>query len=265
MKLNVPVFLAGSRLNTFGLALAAGLVLSGLLCGCGAKPAPLYSIRMEHLKATFFTDQKLQEVVSLPQPTPGAPQAEAWELLGKAAEEEKEGKMDQVKQSLNALLGQTNVETRLHLWAWAALRRLGASPEPAAAEIVRGLVLEAPAGQGVDTTAVYADGTVRSINNSEAVTVVEKPSPRIQELVKKLLSEGQSQLADAPSVTNRPPLVLGETRLTLLTFGGNHARTQGGPQSGKWKLPDEITQDFSQLQQFMLEDVMVKPKPAATP
>ncbi len=242
------------------------LALGGLMCGCGGqKNAPLYSMRMERVKATLFADQKLTEVVNLPQPPPGTPQSENWDLLLKAADDLQQGKRDTTKQDLKTLLSITNLETRVQLWAWAALRAVGEQPDPSQADKIRGLVVEVPSGVSVDTLAIYADNTIRFIaNGSEAVQVLEKPSKPTADYLKKLFTIGESLLASAPLTTNRPPLLAKEKRLTLLTFGGNHVISEAGPRGGKWKLPDDFAAAMEQLPLAITQET-AKPKTGATP
>jgi hypothetical protein len=266
MKNVIPKLVGRSSPVAVGLGWCAALALGGLMCGCGSqKHAPLYSMRLERVKATLFADQKLQEVVNLPQPPPGTPQADNWDLLLKAVEDVQAGKAEQAKQGLRSLLTLTNLETRVRLWAWTALRGLGEGPDPALANKIQGLVVEVPAGTSVDTLAVYADTSIRYINNgTESVQVLEKPSRQTADVIKKMFTVGESLLASAPLMTNRPPLLAREKRLTLLTFGGNHAISEGGPRSGKWKLPDEIAGALEQLPLAIVQET-AKPKPGGTP
>ncbi len=259
---------SAGRQGRRALALAGGtaLALAGWMCGCGGEQhAPLYSMRMERVKATLFTDQKLQELANLPQPPPGTPQADTWDLLLRAAEDAQAGKNAEAKQGLKTLLTNTNLETRVQLWVWAALRGLGEQPDPSIADKVRGFVLEVPAGPNMDTLAVYADTSIRFIaNGSDTVQVLEKPSKPVADSLKKLFTMGESLLASAPLVTNRPPLLIKEKRLTLLTFGGNHAISEAGPRGGKWKLPDEFASAMESLPLAILQET-AKPKPGAAP
>ena len=256
---------SGSRLAR-ALAGCAILAAAGLMCGCGGpKTAPLYSMRMERVKATLFADQKLPEVVNLPQPPPGTPQSENWDILLKAADDLQQGKADLAKQGLKTLLTLTNLETRVQLWAWAALRGMGEQPDPANADKIRGFVIEVPAGASVDTLAVYADTSIRFIaNDTETVQVLEKPAKMTADSLKKLFTVAEAQLAAAPIVTNRPPLLIKERRLTLLTFGGNHAISEAGPRGGKWKLPEELAAAMEQLPLAIVQET-AKPKPGAAP
>ncbi len=267
MKNSNPKGAGWSGRFVWALTGCAVLAWSGLLCGCGGeKRAPLYSMRMERVKATLFTDQKLQELVNLPQPPPGTPQADNWDLLLRASEDVQAGKKDEAKQELKTLLAHTNLETRVQLWAWAALRGLGERPDPSIADKIRGVVIEIPSGANVDTLAVYADNSIRFIaNGTENVQVLEKPSKPATDAIKKLLTVADSLLASAPLTTNRPPLLIKEKRLTLLTFGGNHSISEAGPRSGKWKLPEEFSGAMEQFPLIITQETAKPTKPGATP
>jgi hypothetical protein len=266
MKNSNPKSAGGSGRFALALAGCAVLTVGGLLCGCGGEQrAPLYSMRMERVKATLFADQKLQELVNLPQPPPGTPQADNWDLLLRASEDLQAKKTEEARQGLKTLLANTNLETRVQLWAWAALRGLGERPDPSVADKIKGMVLEVPGGANVDTLAVYADSSIRFIpNGSEVVQVLEKPSKPVADSLKKLFTIGESLLASAPITTNRPQLLIKEKRLTLLTFGGNHTISEAGPRGGKWKLPEEIAGAMEQLPLAITQET-VKPKTGAAP
>ena len=238
------------------LPLVMVLAALSFLGGCGEREkAPTHSIRMERTRATFFTDQKLPDLMNMAQPPPGTPQGDAWDLFAKAFEDAKGGNAAEAKKSLKSILSQTNLDTRYHLWAWSALRSLGEEPDPALKGKVQGLVVEVPTGSGVDTCAVYADGGVHYLANTDILTEADKTGPQSSNLVKEMLAVGQAELGAAQAVTNHPPLLKQEARLTLLTFGGNYSLSENGPKKNKWKMPEKITQNMNQLSLSILDDI----------
>jgi hypothetical protein len=249
MKRTMPKLVVASRLLLPMITLAALAWLGG--CGGNDKATP-YSLKMEREKSRLFAYQPLPELMNMAQPPTGTAAGDAWDLFTKAYEEVKGNKEAEAKKSLKSILSQTNLETRFHLWAWTALRALGEQPEAALASKVQGVVVESPAGPSVDTYAVYADNTVRTITGDN-LTVFEKLGPASKDLVKKMLGSGQAQLSSAVLVTNHPPLFKQESRLTILTYGGVYSMSDTGAKS-KWKMPDDVTQNISQLTVTIMEE-----------
>ena len=55
------------------------------------------------------------------------------------------------------MLDLPQLETRIQLWVWSALRELGEKPDPELAFEVLGVVIEMPSGDGHDTIAAYGE------------------------------------------------------------------------------------------------------------
>src|SRR5450432_1017208 len=65
------------------------------------------------------------------------------------------GKKDEARSRLRSILELPNLETRIQLWVWSALRELGEQPEPKSGTEVLGVVVELPMRGGYDTLAAY--------------------------------------------------------------------------------------------------------------
>src|SRR5262245_38916152 len=84
----------------------------------------------------------------------------AWHRLALAAAQARRGNAAAAPRTLRTL-AETTRESRIRLWAWTALRGLGAAPAPEVATTVEGVVAEVDGGHGVETLAAYRDGTAR--------------------------------------------------------------------------------------------------------
>ena len=76
------------------------------------------------------------------------------------------GKKAEAVARLRSVLELPQLETRLQLWVWSALRELGEKPDPKFAFEVLGVIIEMPSGDGCDTLAAYVDGSARYLNFS---------------------------------------------------------------------------------------------------
>ncbi len=79
-------------------------------------------------------------------------------------------------------------ETRVHLWAWNALRKSGYSPSALQATDVLGLVVEAIVDGGRDALAAYQDGGIRFLGHADNV-VIREPDDDTKPLVDDALSK----------------------------------------------------------------------------
>ena len=124
--------------------------------------------------------------------------------------------------SLWTAIAQTrDVEQRHILQAWTFLRGQGIAPNAAVASTVLGVVLEVPAGSGVDVLAAYRDATSRYLNFSGKVAVVDGVA-EVSPLIDALVNAGQN-LSDHIGLWDKPELPQlprDHARVTMLTPGG---------------------------------------------
>jgi hypothetical protein len=166
----------------------------------------------------LFADQTLDDVLtSLDKEA--APDG-AWTLLSKAAEHMRQVEVGRAAEVLLEVAGNPNMETRILLWSWAALRRLGVRPNSYEADDIKGVVIQVPTESGADVLAAYADGTARYINHSGKAIVWEITDATITAIIRKLL-ESCKDLCGVVVAASPNHSVTDVVRVTLLTFNGN--------------------------------------------
>jgi hypothetical protein len=117
-----------------------------------------------------------------------------------------------------------DIESRHVLQAWTFLRDSGELPEDEVAAETLGAVAQVPMKSSHDVLAAYADGSVRYLNHSGKVAVVEPPTPDDLALalaVAEWLSvAGQLARAIGPWTGPLPDVPRGHARVLMLTPSG---------------------------------------------
>ncbi len=90
----------------------------------------------------------------------------AFQTIADAAKLAEGGRKKEAVALLRGVLDMPQLETRILLWVWTALREFGEKPDPKFAFEVLGVIIEMPSGDGVDTLAAYVDGSARYLNFS---------------------------------------------------------------------------------------------------
>lgn len=132
-----------------------------------------------------------------------------------------EGRKEEAIALLRGTLDRPDIETRIQLWAWSALRELGVQPDASAASEVLGVVVEVPMQEAWDTLAAYQDGSARYLNYSGAAIFWDMPDETITALchaLRRSAATAGSQAKPRPSVS----LPQSGLQLTLLTRSGNY-------------------------------------------
>jgi hypothetical protein len=212
------------------------------LAACG-RPAPrptaLDTPAFAALRDLVFADQDLDDVVALQKDSPVDDAASPWPHLASAARLRREDPESAVAE-LEEVLDLPGVETRVLLWTWTALRALGVPPDAATADVVQGVVVETPADGGLDTLAVFRDGTMRYFSHAGKAVFWDAregaSTPETAALVRKpiALAEATPLAERGPLTRARPPVTAGAVRVSVLTFGGARRReapagTPAGP------------------------------------
>jgi len=115
------------------------------------------------IRQMLFASQSLKEQVSQMH-LDGSPGA--FQTIADASKLVEAGKKGEAVARLRRVLDLPQLETRIQLWVWSALRELGEKPDPKFALEVLGVIIEMPSGGGYDTLAAYIDGSARYLNFS---------------------------------------------------------------------------------------------------
>jgi len=139
------------------------------------------------------------------------------------------GKKEDAKSRLRSILGFPNLETRIQLWVWSALRELGERPDPKSGTEVLGVVVEMPMRGAYDTLAAYQDGSARYLNFSGAAIFWDARDATIKSLCQRLIG---STISESPRAVPRQDIMLPKsgTQVTLLTRSGMYVISEP-PQS----------------------------------
>ncbi|HEV3040021.1 MAG TPA: hypothetical protein VHA33_19810 [Candidatus Angelobacter sp.] len=129
------------------------------------------------------------------------------------------GKKEEAKAQIYKMLKLPNLETRIQLLAWSALRELGEEPDEKSGTEVLGAVFERPMKTGYDTLAAYQDGTARYLNFSGSAIFWEVRDATIQWLCQNLMDSAVSASSRATPRTDIS-LPKSGTQVTLLTRSG---------------------------------------------
>ncbi len=139
------------------------------------------------------------------------------------------GKKEEAKSRLHTILGLPNLETRIQLWVWSALRELGEVPDSKSGKEVLGVVVEMPMRGAYDTLAAYQDGSARYLNYSGAAIFWDEHDVEIKSLCQRLID---STIPESPRALPRQGTMLPKSgsQVTLLTRSGMYAISEP-PQS----------------------------------
>ena len=112
------------------------------------------------------------------------------------------------------------IETRLSLWSWAALRKLGSQPDSDEAVKIIGVVIQVPMHGGHDVLAVYSDDSARYVNHSGKIIVWNLPDTRMSKLVHTIMERSNNLDYSEPTLMH-DQIGADVVRITALTIGGN--------------------------------------------
>ena len=142
-----------------------------------------------------------------------------FQTIAKANELANASRKEEAKSRLRSILDLPNLETRIQLWVWSALRELGESPDPQSGKEVLGVVVEVPMRGAYDTLAAYQDGSARYLNFSGAAIFWDARDATIKSLCQRLIG---STIPESPRAVPRQDTMLPKsgTQVTLLTRSG---------------------------------------------
>ena len=146
-------------------------------------------------------------------------EATPWHRIVLALAQTRRGNTTAATRTLRGLAGSSK-ESRVRLWCWQALRRLGAAPAEAEARKVEGVVVEVEGGHGVETLAAYADGTARYLLATGAKVVWDAPDARLERPVADVIA-GAAPVLDLLQPGRLPGEPgAGTARMTVLSPSG---------------------------------------------
>lgn len=135
-----------------------------------------------------------------------------------------DGKKSEAISMLRKVLDTPDLESRLTLWVWSALRELGEKPDPKMAFQVIGVVVEVPSGGAYDTLAAYMDGSARYLNFSGKAIFWDQKDEAVRVLCQNFID---STIPVSSRAKPRLSLALPKSggQVTLLTRSGNFVVT----------------------------------------
>jgi hypothetical protein len=160
--------------------------------------------------------------------------SEPWLSFAEASTCAQSGDAEGAARAWRRVTSMEGIEARHVLQAWHFLRGVGIEPSADHSSEVLGVVAEVATENGHDLLAAYRDGSVRYLNVSGKVLVVEPGAsdPQTDDAVRHWIGVGQG-LARVVGVWDQPelpPLSKGDSRMMMLTPGG-HRFGQGPAQA----------------------------------
>lgn len=184
-------------------------------------PSPKLGSDSDPIRQRLFASQSMEELLD------GVKQQEKSGLFQSIAEAAKlvdEGMKKEAISVLEGILTRPNIETRIQLWIWSALRELRVQPEQKLAFEILGVVLEVTIKGAYDTLAAYQDGSARYLNFSGAAIFWDRPDEAVTTLCHALLKSAASAGSRAkPRISFSLPK--SGIQLTLLTRSGTYVVT----------------------------------------
>jgi hypothetical protein len=147
--------------------------------------------------------------------------AEPWRSFEQALAYMRAGDMARACGEWQRVTTMDGVGSRNVLQAWRFLRDAGIRPSAEVSADVIGVVAEVAVAGGHDLLAAYRDGSVRYLNYSGKVLVVEPDATTAQlaDAVRRWLQVAQAlaQVVDVWDQPQLPPLPSGDSRIMMLT------------------------------------------------
>jgi hypothetical protein len=201
-------------------------VLAMMMVPFSSADSPKVGSEADVIRQGLFASQPMNVVVQRLKldGTPGP-----FQTFADAAALAKSGKKGEAKSRLHSILGLPNLETRIQLWVWSALRELGERPDPKSGKEVLGVVVEMPMQGAYDTLAAYQDGSARYLNYSGAAIFWDEHDAAVRSLCQRLID---STISESPRSLPRQDTMLPKSgsQVTLLTRSGMYVISEP-PQS----------------------------------
>jgi hypothetical protein len=173
----------------------------------------------DSLRPLLFGDRSLEQ---WPPPEMIA-DAEPWASFVRARELERTGRRDEAIDVWRQIASESEIESRHILQAWHFLRAAGLTPPSDTATTVLGAVAEVAMRDGHDLLVAYRDGTVRYLNWSGKVAVVDGTDAQALDSIVTAWLDVAGSLATVVGVWDEaqlPTLPPGHSRIMMLTPAG---------------------------------------------
>ena len=178
------------------------------------------TIPFGEFRSMLFATQPLEELVVDEEPKTRAFQPQTWKMLRQAQALIDQGKKYHAIELLEKILLVPRLETRIQLWTWNALRSLDRHPPEDVALAVQGVIFEIPVETGLDTLAVYVDGSVRYVDHSGKVLIWDRGVDEVAALSMGLIGL-VSPLNSTLVLTDQNPMPTSDRiYVTTLSFTG---------------------------------------------
>ena len=161
-------------------------ILSAMLMSLFSKAqAPKLGSENDPIRQLLFASQPMKEVVPFVKLEEGPGPFRTYVEAAKLADA---GKKEEARSRLHEILALPQLETRVQLLVWSALRELGEQPDAKSGTEVLGVVIEVPMQTGYDTLAAYQDGSARYLNFSGAAIFWDTRDTTIKSLCHNLIT-----------------------------------------------------------------------------
>src|ERR1051325_6252511 len=183
-----------------------------------APPAP-----HEELRSLLFADQSLNNLFKRAHEAreEASPNGAAWMLLDWARDHIANGRASDARGALHEVLKIADLDTRVRLWTWTALRKLGEVPRGEEGSVPRGVVIEIPMPRGLETLAIYDDRSCRYINHGGGIVVWDSADPHISTSAQNIFKIAGHLFPTLPDRTHHPVPQAGYAAITILAYSGS--------------------------------------------
>jgi hypothetical protein len=209
-------------LKISGLSALAACIFSAALIGFHI---PMKRARdaadKQAFRALLFADQELADLLAMKRALSDTPDI-PWDSFKTANDLCAGSNIQQAVAEFRKTLAVPAIPARVRLWTWNAMRRLGVRPPPRDSFIIHGVLVEIPMDTGIDTLAVYDDGSACYIDQSGRIMPWRGYNTVISAICRQVLLETRPFLQNSRTSDRGKPISSGFCRITILTIAGNH-------------------------------------------
>lgn len=170
----------------------------------------------------YIANQAYEDAYTLLQGAATPNRENPYRSLALAFAMKQSGRDDEARQTLRSLTSSNDVDSRVQLWAWLALRIMGEQLDPNLIYRTLGVIIQVqiPEQERVEILAAYLDGRVRHVTTSGQLVVWDRTEGDISNMARNVVYTAQTIARDLPSEQQRESLKENTVRISLLTVGG---------------------------------------------